>query len=96
MCHLKTRYQTPMLTSSPIHQSAVYKNSFLTKLKKYFANPYVILWEIGFDFLKMHQKTPLNTQSQRSLTSIDYNIPAEAGIIIITLFSRFPNFNIIS
>ena len=81
MCQVKTRYQTPMLTSSPIHQSVVYKNSFLTKLKKKnFANPYVILWKTGFDFLKLHQKTPLNTQSQRSLTSIDYNIPAEAGI----------------
>ena len=35
-CQLKSRYQIPKLTSSSIHQSAVYKIGFLTKLKKIF------------------------------------------------------------
>ena len=30
----------------------------------------------------MHRYAPTNTQSQRGLNSIDYNIPAEAGIKI--------------
>ena len=47
---VKTRYQTPMLTSSPIHQSAVYKNSFLTKLKKIFCKPLRHTLENRFKF----------------------------------------------
>ena len=40
----------------------------------------------------MHQYTPTNTKSQRGLNSNDYNIPAEADIIMYFTPNQFTIF----
>ena len=86
-CQPKSRYQIPKFSSSSIHQSVVYKIVFLTKLKKIFYKSLSHTCKTDFNFLYLPQKTPTNTKVKKVWLAIDYNIPAEAGIKIITNFS---------
>ena len=86
-----------MLTSSPLHQSPVDKNTFLTKLKKIIYKPLSHTLETKFNFLNLHQIAPTNPQSQRGLKSNDCNIPAGGRykkMIYILVYKKLCHFKI--